>query len=140
MDGLVSLTPDDPRAKEAIINLLGTTLAELKQIDKTVVGGSRNIAAVKTDLKNVLNFQQAPPTATVVNAGINVERHVPVATLQPQLAPQIQPVQQSEPPRLPEDPNQLVFDFNQKITPDVVNNKLDRILDKLDSIINILKN
>lgn len=139
MDGIVNLSPEDPRAKEAIISLLGTTLAELKQIDKAVVGSSKNIAAVKTDLKNVLNFQQAPvvappvitpPIATTVAAGINIQQsqHTPA---------QIQPQSQSVPV---EDPNQLVFDFNQKITPDTINNKLDRILDKLDNIISAIKN
>lgn len=138
MDGpIVNLSHDDPRAREAIITLLGTTLSELKEIDKNVVGSSRNISALKTDLKNVFNFQQAPPTATVVNAGINVE--VPRPVIQPSRAPEPQQQVILNTTEQPEDPNQLVFDFNQKITPDTINNKLDKILDKLESIANILK-
>ena len=132
MDSIVNLDPNDPRARDAILSLLGTTLSELKEIDKNVVGSSRNISALKTDLKNVLNFQHAvPPVATTVAAGINIQpqQHIiqpppsPVATVAPQ-----------------EDPNQLVFDFNQKITPDTINNKLDRILEKIDRIIDRYSN
>lgn len=47
----------DPRsreAQEALKALLGTTLAQLNEIDKNAVGSTSNIRAVKTDLKNVL--------------------------------------------------------------------------------------
>jgi hypothetical protein len=133
MDSIVNLTPDDPRAREAIIGLLGTTLSELREIDKNVVGSSKNISALRTDLKNVLNFPQVPPTATVVNAGANIGGlHVAPVQQQPTV---VQPSQIPISTAPAEDPNQLVFDFNQKITPETVNNKLDRILDKLDRII-----
>ena len=56
MDSIRELTPDSPEAQQAIYNLLGTTLAELKEIDKTVVGTSKNISGIRTDLKNVFNF------------------------------------------------------------------------------------
>ncbi|NBW57107.1 hypothetical protein EBR43_04850 [bacterium] len=142
MDGIVNLTPDDPRAKEAIIGLIGSTFAQLKEIDNHVVGSSSNIKALKTDVKSMITDiikpnapQHVPPpvappppvhvaptfvapTHTVVAAGINVQPTMPVQQ---------------------EDPDQLVFDFNKKITPDTINDKLDRILDKLDRIIELSK-
>lgn len=142
MDGIVNLTPDDPRAKEAIIGLIGSTYAQLKEIDNHVVGSSSNIKALKTDVNSLITgiikpntHQHVPapvtptpavqvtptfvaPTHTVVAAGLNVQPTVPM--------PQ-------------EDPDQLVFDFNKKITPDTINDKLDRILDKLDRIIELSK-
>jgi len=114
--------------------LLGSTLAELREIDKNVVGSSKNISAIRTDLKNVLNFQQASPAATVVNAGANIAG-IPNVPIQQQSAVAVQPPPPVISTPLVEDPNQLVFDFNQKITPETINNKLDRILDKLDRII-----
>lgn len=137
MDSIINLSPDDPRAREAIVGLLGTTLAELREIDKNVVGSSRNISALRTDLKNVLNFQQASPAATVVNAGANIAgmHNIPVQQQPVALQLPTQPSPAVIPAPSAEDPNQLVFDFNQKITPETINNKLDRILDKLDRII-----
>jgi len=126
MDGIVNLTPDDPRAREAIVNLLGTTLSELKEIDKNVVGGSRNISALKTDLKNVFNFQQPSQITSTTNTVVQPPAQ---SQVQPSVLPLISP---------PEDPNQLIFDFNQKITPNTINDKLDRILDKLDRIISTI--
>jgi len=134
MDFFRPVDPNTPEARDAIVNLLGTTLAQLKEIDKNIVGSSKNISGIKTDLKSVfsnipqanepvptpvpshqpvvttIQHQYAPsPAATVVNAGINVQQ-----------------------PLVTEDPNQLVFDFSKKITPDTINDKLDRLLDKLD--------
>lgn len=139
MDGIVDLSPDDPRAKEALIGLIGSTFAQLKEIDSNVVGGSNNIKALKTDVKGMIeslvhrpqqqvaapSVQLTPmyvaPTHTVVAAGINVPA---------QLAPTV--------PQ--EDPNQLVFDFNMKITPDTINDKLDRVISKLDRVMELFKN
>jgi hypothetical protein len=47
---------------------------------------------------------------------------------------------QAVPPISQEDPNQLVFDFSKKITPDTINDKLDRIISKLDRVIELFKN
>lgn len=139
MDGIVDLSPDDPRAKEALIGLIGSTFAQLKEIDSNVVGGSNNIKALKTDVKGMIeNLVHRPqqqvaapavqltpmyvaPTHTVVAAGINVPA-------------------QSAPPVPQEDPNQLVFDFNMKITPDTINDKLDRVISKLDRVMELFKN
>lgn len=72
--------PRSPEAQEALRALLGTTLAQLNEIDKNVVGSSSNIRGVKTDLKNVLqNIQSA-----------QVPQHVqpaPVPTLTPMPVP-----------------------------------------------------
>lgn len=133
MDFFKPVDPNSPQAREAIVNLLGTTLAQLKEIDKNVVGSSKNISGVRTDLKNVfanipidqppvpqppptIQYSSPSPVATTVNAGINIS-----APVLPQ-----------------EDPDQLVFDFSKKITPDTINDKLDRILSKLEGIVSKL--
>ena len=133
MDFFKPVDPNSPQAREAIVNLLGTTLAQLKEIDKNVVGSSKNISGVRTDLKNVfanipidqppvlqppptIQYSSPSPVATTVNAGINIS-----APVLPQ-----------------EDPDQLVFDLSKKITPDTINDKLDRILSKLESIVSKL--
>ena len=46
MDFFKPVDPNSPQAREAIVNLLGTTLAQLKEIDKNVVGSSKNISWV----------------------------------------------------------------------------------------------
>lgn len=140
-DTLIPLDPNSEQAKHAVMALLGATLAELKQIDQNVVGSSTNIKGMKTDLKNVFNATAQPqpqpiiqpqavpqpyipPAATSVNAGLNIEHRSTI-----QLSPAVPE----------EDPNQLVFDFNKPITPNMVNDKLDRILDKLNHIIDLFK-
>jgi len=141
-DGLVAVDPNSAEAKNAVLALLGTTLAELKQLDRNVVGSSKNISGVKTDLQNVFRIttdqttpqpsQQPTPQPTIEFNPIQVA-HQPV--IQPQQTPPVAiAVQQPA-----EDPNQLVFDFNKPITPTTINDKLDRILDRLDRIIDLFK-
>lgn len=135
-DQIVDLAPDDPRAKEAIIGLIGSTFAQLREIDRNVVGSSNNIKALKTDVKElvtqVINYNGSGPvqlapapavlTNTVVAAGINTQQPVHIAVSAPQ-----------------EDENQLVFDFTKKITPDTINDKLDKITDKLNRLLELAK-
>lgn len=129
-DGLVPVDPNSQEARNAVLALLGTTLAELKQIDKNIVGTSKDIVANRTNLENVFNIR---------------EQVLPQQPPQPQIAAPIQitvntPPSPSTPPQITdEDPNQLIFDFSKKITPDTINDKLDRILDKLDRVIDLLK-
>lgn len=133
-EALVPLDPNSQEAKNAVLALLGSTLAELKQLDRNVVGSSKDIIANKTNLQNVFNITEQP----VINN--NTQTTTPVApVLQPTLIPNISPVQPSSQPVKEEDPNQLVFDFTKKITPDTINDKLDRILDKLDRLIDKFK-
>ncbi|NBO99102.1 MAG: hypothetical protein EBU90_03110 [Proteobacteria bacterium] len=128
MESFRPIDPNSLEAQEALKSLLGSTLAQLNEIDKNIVGSSSNIRGVKTDLRNVLANVQAPPPPP------------PPVYHQPAPVPMPVPVQQvvSVPP-VEQDPNQLVFDFNQPITPDTINSKLDSILDKLRDIIAILK-
>jgi hypothetical protein len=135
MSDIINLDPNaDPHAREVVLNLLGATLSELRDIDRAVVGSSRNISALKTDLKNV--FTQPGPQSTTVAAGLNIQQPPPLTPVPIQVAA-VNTTQQVE--TIQEDPNQLVFDFNKKITPDDVIDKLDRILDKLDSVISLIK-
>lgn len=129
-DGLVPVDPNSQEARNAVLALLGTTLAELKQIDKNIVGTSKDIVANRTNLENVFNIR---------------EQVLPQQPPQPQIAAPIQITVNTPPPPATspqitdEDPNQLIFDFSKKITPDTINDKLDRILDKLDRVIDLLK-
>jgi hypothetical protein len=137
-DGLVEVDPNSLEGKNAIMALLGTTLAELKQIDRQSVGSSKNISGVKTDLQNVFRIttdQTSPHTPQQPTIQLNTIQTVPQFATQPQLVPQTAAVT----PQPVEDPNQLVFDFNKPITPDTINDKLDRILDRLDRIVDLFK-
>jgi hypothetical protein len=140
-EALVPLDPNSPEAKNAILALLGSTLAELKQIDKNVVGSSKDIRANKTNLQDVFNITDQPTVNSQLQSNPQV---IPVQPTGNTLAT-ITTVVQQQPAQVPvqsvseEDPNQLVFDFTKKITPDTINDKLDRILDKLDRLIDILK-
>ena len=151
MDAIQDVNPNSSNeAKFALAALLGSTMAQLKEIDRSIVGSSSNISS-KLDVQRVLQSiqpvqqpqlpilqQPQPPTlqqhqpvqqpalsfapqATVVNAGINVATPV---VLQPTAE---------------EDPNQLLFDFTKKITPDTVNDKLDIIINKLNKIIEFVE-
>ena len=139
-DGLVAVDPNSAEAKNAVLALLGTTLAELKQLDRNVVGSSKNISGVKTDLQNVFRIttdqttsqpSQQPTLQPAIE--FNSTQAVPQPILQ-QVPQVVAAVQQPA-----EDPNQLVFDFNKPITPTTINDKLDRILDRLDRIIDLFK-
>ena len=139
-DGLVAVDPNSAEAKNAVLALLGTTLAELKQLDRNVVGSSKNISGVKTDLQNVFRIttdqttsqpSQQPTLQPTIE--FNLTQAVPQPILQ-QVPQVVAAVQQPA-----EDPNQLVFDFNKPITPTTINDKLDRILDRLDRIIDLFK-
>ena len=139
-DGLVAVDPNSAEGKNAVLALLGTTLAELKQLDRNVVGSSKNISGVKTDLQNVFRIttdqttsqpSQQPTLQPTIE--FNSTQAVPQPILQ-QVPQVVAAVQQPA-----EDPNQLVFDFNKPITPTTINDKLDRILDRLDRIIDLFK-
>jgi hypothetical protein len=117
-------------ARYALASLLGATLSELKNIDSNIVGGSNNIRALKTDVNKVM-----PP---LVQPQSHIQQQPAITVTIPQFQPQI-PQPHVVTPQVQEDPNQLLFDFNQKITPDTVNSKLDSIIDKLNRVIDLLK-
>jgi len=132
-DALVPVDPNSPEAKAAILGLLGTTLAELKDIDNRVVGSSKNIAGNRTNLQDVFKItDEQIPKAHPQQLSATVAPAVATAS-QPTAPTPVAGIDNTS-----EDPNQLIFDFNQKITPDTVNNKLDRILEKLDRVIDKL--
>jgi hypothetical protein len=142
-DGLVAVDPNSAEAKNAVLALLGTTLAELKQLDRNVVGSSKNISGVKTDLQNVFRITTDQTTSQPVQQPAlqpTIEFNSTQAALQPVLQQMRQVPQVVAAVQQPaEDPNQLVFDFNKPITPTTINDKLDRILDRLDRIIDLFK-
>lgn len=105
--------PRSPEAQEALKALLGTTLAQLNEIDKNVIGSSSNIRGVKTDLKNVFqNIQSA-----------QAPQHV-----QPAPVPTLLPI-----------PTPIPVQIESR--PDPVNlqdNRIDKIINLLEDIRNIL--
>lgn len=120
MDGdfLKPVDPRSPEAQEALRALLGTTLAQLNEIDKNVVGSSSNIRGVKTDLKNVLqNIQSAPVPQ-------HTSQPIPQHISQPTLTPISMPVPVHAEPKAP------LVNFD--------NNKIDKIVSLLEDIKNIL--
>lgn len=138
MSDIKDLDPSvDLEARMAVVSMLGQTLAQLKEIDKNIVGSSTNIAGQKLDLRKAL-----PPVHSAPQVAQPVVEHIPVATVV-NAGINVQPVQQIHASNIvsqaAEDPNQLVFDFTKKITPDTINDKLDRIMDKLDKIIDLQK-
>lgn len=142
MDDLTQNLPPD--AQTALINLIGSTFAELKKVDNHIIGDKKpGIAAMKTDINKLvaeaqqLGRQVPPPPPQPVYQ--QAPQYIPQP--QPQLVPQ--PVVQ----QLQEDPNQLQFDFYKKITPEDIHNKLSEInfslkeiVDKLDKVLTILPN
>lgn len=96
MDSIQTLDPNDPRAKQALLNLLGTTMASLKEIDRNVVGSSSNIRAQKTNLGNFANLlapSQAPQPAPVPQYIPQQPTYIPTYTPPPaQSAPAPQPI------------------------------------------------
>jgi hypothetical protein len=102
--------PLDPRIANVVYNFLGTTLAQLNEIDKNNLGSS-SLKAVKTDPKNVFRLNTdssmnlmpsdsinlalppvdsqsqatvvAAPSHNVVNAGINIVSEQSPVQIQP---------------------------------------------------------
>jgi hypothetical protein len=69
----------DPNIANIVYNFLGTTLAQLNEIDKHNVGGS-SLKAVKTDPKNVFRVN--------ADAGTELLPDFPMSINPPQMAPQ----------------------------------------------------
>lgn len=104
----------DPRsreAQEALRALLGTTLAQLNEIDKNAVGSTTNIRAVKTDLKNVLQ---------------NIEVQAPQPPPRPVTTPTQVPLSE---PRF----------IQQPVTSTTSDEKIDKIISLLEEIKTLLK-
>ena len=130
-----------PDARTALLNLIGTTYAELKKVDSHIVSGSQNIAGTKTDFNRL-----AQEAVAAVSQPVQVIPQ-PQIIPQPHIIPQpIQVPQLQQQVISPEhDPNQLEFDFYKKITPDDlykklsnIDNSLATILEKLNKVVKIL--
>ena len=133
--------PPDPRS--ALLGLIGSTFAELKNIDSHLVTKNTNIAGIKSDLNklvaeaNNLVPQPTPqPQQIVANAPILAPIPVSESNLLP-LQPRIlnQPTIEA---LTGEDSNQLMFDFYRKITPEDLNSRLADIDIKLGQILEVV--
>ena len=71
MDGLVDLSPDDPRAKEALIGLIGSTFAQLKEIDKTRI--QSNLTLVRVDVPHAIIMREKPRWAISIRLKGNIK-------------------------------------------------------------------
>jgi hypothetical protein len=146
-DLLVDLPPD---ARSALLGLIGSTFAELKQVDANIISRNANVTAMKSDLNRLV---QEANSLGMVHAPINPHEPpqvIPHQQAVPQIVPQEIPIAQlpitSQPAQL-SDPNQLEFDFYRKITPDDINNKfaeinlkLSNIVEKLEELLTIVTN
>ena len=129
--------PPDPRS--ALLGLIGSTFAELKNIDSHLITKNSNIAGIKTDLNRLVseanNLNVPQPIQQLPQATVPVLEPIPATS------PALQPRVQSQ-PRLEtftgEDPNQLMFDFYRKITPEDINSRLADIDLKLSKIVDIV--
>jgi hypothetical protein len=133
--------PPDPRS--ALLGLIGSTFAELKNIDNHLITKSNSIAGIKTDLNRlvaeanqlVVNPQPAPTPSVQPPPPVLPVQPVPV--LEPAIATEHtpQPTYVGAPA---DDPNQLLLDFYRKLTPEDINSRLAEIDVKLLKITNLL--
>jgi len=126
----------DPNIANIVYNFLGTTLAQLNEIDKHNVGGS-SLKAVKTDPKNVFRVN--------ADAGTELLPDFPMSVNPPQMAPQppvistVQPHPQATTVAAPAE-----FVANAKVQSSIpihdkrVGKEIDNIIIALTNIKNIL--
>jgi hypothetical protein len=135
----VDTLPTDPRIMA--LRLLGMTTAEMKDIDKNIVGSGSNISGLRLDVNKMVDEFN---TALAPVAPVAVQQPVLQGIAQPQLL-----AVTNTPPVLPEqaqatvnyDPNQLEFDFYKKITPEDlqyelknINKNIKNLQEKIDLI------
>lgn len=130
-----------PDARTALLNLIGSTYAELKNVDKHIVSGSHNISGTKADFNRL-----AQEAVAAMSQPVQAAHNQPQA-LTPEFVPQpitLHPVPQQIVSH-EHDPNQLEFDFYKKITPDDLYKKLSNIdgslttiLEKLNKVVKLL--
>lgn len=129
--------PPDPRS--ALLGLIGSTFAELKNIDSHLVTKNGNIAGIKTDLNrlvaeaNNLNVQQ--PVQQQARPAVPALEPIPITSSVSQPNITSQPVLETY---TGNDPNQLMFDFYRKITPEDINSRLADMDLKLSKILDLL--
>lgn len=126
----------EPDHKELLIGLLGSTYGDLRKLDESIIGSSSTLNRRSEVLKQELTKVLAVPAA-----------------MQPQIPPQMVPVQppiQQPPqvqiappvqftPAVPSDPNQLEFDLEKRAKYDDIVNRLDEIDVKLANIVKLIE-
>jgi hypothetical protein len=135
-DPLIDNLPPDPRS--ALLGLIGSTFAELKNIDKQLITKSNNIAGIKTDLNRLVaeaNSLSAPVPVPVVAQQVPAPQVHIAPALEPQPVISTTPVQ---PQVIEEDDGQLLLDFYRKIKPEDLYSRLADIDIKLNQIIMLL--
>jgi len=121
----VETLPADPRIMA--LRLLGMTTAEMKDIDKNIVGSGGNVSGLRLDVNRMVNeFNTAfTPVAPVVTQqpvlqGLSQPQLHAVTNISTNLSEQSQAT-------VNYDPNQLEFDFYKKITPEDLQCELKNI-------------
>jgi ABC-type hemin transport system substrate-binding protein len=143
------MNPDDfltqdlpPDARSAVMGLIGSTFAELKKVDESMVSPNNNVRGIKTDIKKLIN--EANNIVAPTTPQPQIAQQAPQIQQAPQLLPEPVVIQA---PAIIEDNDQLLFDFYKKITPEDIHEKLSNInfslnsvIDKLNKVIKILTN
>ena len=126
----------DPNIANIVYNFLGTTLAQLNEIDKHNVGGS-SLKAVKTDPKNVFRVNADAGTELLPDSPMSV--NPPQMAPQPPVMPMVQPHPQATTVAAPAE-----FVANAKVQSSIpihdkrVGKEIDNIIIALTNIKNIL--
>ena len=132
----------DPKEKELLISLIGSTYGELKRLDDSIIGTSSTLSRrseqAKSELANVLKGNAAKPDVPILQAVQPALTQLPVQ-MPVFNHPQQMGVMQMAPP-LPQEPdNQLSFDFDKKARYDDVIVEIERLERKIDKVIELLE-
>lgn len=113
-----------PSEQEILVNFIGSNYGIMKKLDDQIIGSSSTLGRRSDDIKKVLNEVVAVPTQQQF-VPPNVVIHQPtIPAAQQQFVQQI-----PQPPKPPENDNQLWLDFKER----------DKVYDLLDSIIETQK-
>jgi len=132
----------DPKEKELLISLIGSTYGELKRLDDSIIGTSSTLSRrseqAKSELANILKGNAVKPDVPILQAVQPALAQLPVQ-IPVFNHPQQMGVMQMAPP-LPQEPdNQLSFDFDKKARYDDVIVEIERLERKLDKVIELLE-
>lgn len=130
----------DPKEKELLISLIGSTYGELKRLDDSIIGTSSTLSRrseqAKSELANVLKGNAVKPDVPILQAVQPALTQLPVPVFN---HPQQMGVMQMTPPPPLEPDNQLSFDFDKKARYDDVIVEIERLERKIDKIIELLE-
>ena len=121
----------DPREiQETLIGFLGQTYREVAKFDSHLVSANQFLAPKKEEFKNLAEkiMQESVGGGIQRPPSFPPQHHAPIHHAPPNFIPMAQP------PQVNQDPNQLEFSFDNSVTANTINSKLDGIEKKLNSL------